>query len=750
MSHRLTRWLAGVACAAATVTSLALAPASAQARPLTADATAVPAYTPPPGVTDPCQAATAGTAGCAVLTAPGPHKAAAVPAVGTTPTGYTPANLVSAYRLPSGMATGAKVAVVTAYDDPNAATDLGTYRSQYGLAACTTSVCFDKVSQTGGTTYPKASAGWSAGAAESIDMISAICPACDIILVEASSSAITDLGTAENEAVTLGAKFIDNDWTIPESEIGSAETTYDADYFDHPGVAITAPAGDSGYSVNYPAASPYVTAVGGTALTVDSTAARGWDESTWSGTGSGCSAYEPKPAWQTDTGCSDRTDNDAAAVADPSTPVAYYDTPTAGGWGTGSGTAVAAAIIAAAYALAGPPAPGSIPASYLYTHPGALSNIITGTNGTCSVTYLCAAGTGYSGPAGQGTPYTDAAFHTVGARPADVTATSGVTWSFVTSTSGAIEYSSLPSGSSTWSALTSLGGDASGYPGALAASDGSVWVFALSSGDLWDSQLPSGSATWSSWTELGAPASESLVGTPVIVQDKSANIDVLVRGATTGNLYLEELPGGTGTWSGFSDLGGNFPNNVSAGVGAGGFTAVVGIGIDSNLYEDSRSTTGIWSGWTAISGGTVAITGVPALIQDHAGTWRVYTRRSANGAMVTDVEGANNTWSGWTSLGGTWVNDPTALGASGGTVWVFAVDLTSAVYNDNLATSGTWTGWVNVGGTFGGVPSFTEDASGNFHLADVTLSGTLEANKIDGGTSNWLGWTTIGTSLAGS
>jgi hypothetical protein len=104
--------------------------------------------------------------------------------------------------------------------------------------------------------------------------------------------------------------------------------------------------------------------------------------------------------------------------------------------------------------------------------------------------------------------------------------------------------------------------------------------------------------------------------------------------------------------------------------------------------------------------------------------------------MVTDVEGANNTWSGWTSLGGTWVNDPTALGASGGTVWVFAVDLTSAVYNDNLATSGTWTGWVNVGGTFGGVPSFTEDASGNFHLADVTLSGTLEANKIDGGLDN--------------
>src|SRR5450756_1764955 len=507
MLHRLTHWLAGAAVAAVTATSLSLVPPPALAAPRASAVTAVPAYTPPSGVTDPCQASSAGTAGCAVLTGTAVgHRAAGLPAVGTTPTGYTPANLASAYRLPSTMPTGSKVAVVTAYDDPNAATDLGTYRTQYGLAACTTaSGCFQKVNQTGGTTYPKASAGWSAGAAESVDMISAICSACDIILVEASSSAITDLGAAENEAVALGAKFIDNDWTIPEAAIGSAETTNDTEYFNHPGVAITAPAGDGGYGVSYPAASPYVTAVGGTTLTADIGVIRGWNESTWTGTGSGCSTVEPKPAWQSDTGCTGRTDNDAAAVADPSTPVAYYDTPTAGGWGTGSGTALSAAIIAAAYALAGFPAPGSNPASYLYTHPAALHAITSGPDGTCAVAYLCPPGTRHNGPAGMGTPYADTAFHTVGARPSAISAKNGTTWVFVLGSSGAIEESSRPSGSSTWSSLTSLGGTWSGYPSALAASDGSVWVFARSGGNLYADQLPSGSTTWSGWTEIGNP-----------------------------------------------------------------------------------------------------------------------------------------------------------------------------------------------------------------------------------------------------
>jgi hypothetical protein len=258
-------------------------------------------------------------------------------------------------------------------------------------------------------------------------MISAICPNCHILLVEANSPTISDLGTAENEAVTLGAKFVDNDWSANENP---AETGYDTSYFDHPGVAITAPAGDGGNATSYPAASPYVIAVGGTTLTPDASAPRGYTETAWSGTGAGCSAYEPKPSWQTDTGCAGRAMNDLAADADPNTPVAYYDTLSEGGWGEGSGTTVPAAIIAAAYALAGTPGASDNPAAYPYQHPGGayttpgnaytpvdgLNNITTGNDGACTVSYLCTAGAGYNGPTGLGSPATALALTASGGK----------------------------------------------------------------------------------------------------------------------------------------------------------------------------------------------------------------------------------------------------------------------------------------------------------------------------------------------
>jgi hypothetical protein len=383
-------------------------------------APAASGYSPPSGIIDPCPAAAPGTARCAALTSAGRRNSAMVApnaAASTAPAGYSPANLQQAYELQAATGgSGQTVAVVTAYNDPNAAGDMAAYRSQYGLPACTAAdKCFTQVSQTGSTTLPGTAAGWNVPVSESLDMISAICPNCHIVLVEASSSAITDLGTAENEAVTLGARFIDNDWDTTESP---TETSWDTSYFDHSGIVITAPAGDGGYGTSYPAASQYVTAVGGTTLTADSKAPRGYAETAWSGTGAGCSAYEPKPFWQADTGCAGRAMNDLAAVADPSTPVAYYDTLTEGGWGQGSGTTVAAAIIAATYALAGTPGAGGFPASYPYQHPGGayttpgtayasvdgLSNVTTGSDGTCSVTYLCTAGAGYNGPTGLGTP----------------------------------------------------------------------------------------------------------------------------------------------------------------------------------------------------------------------------------------------------------------------------------------------------------------------------------------------------------
>jgi subtilase family serine protease len=296
---------------------------------------------------------------------------------GTAPTGdgYGPSSLLSAYNLPSTGGTGQTVAIVDAFDDPNAAADLATYRSDWGLPACGAG-CFQKVNQDGqATPLPTAAGttGWASEESLDLDMVSAICPNCHIILVEAKSASVTDLGTGVDSAIRLGANFVSNSYGGSES---SADPTYDSDYYNHPGVAITVSAGDNGDGVSYPAASRYVTAVGGTSLSPASNS-RGWNETVWGGTGSGCSADDAKPLWQTDS-CSKRTDNDIAAVADPNTGVAIYDSYDQSGWLEEGGTSVSSPIIAAMYALAGPPAPGTYPSSYIYRNTSSLFDITSG------------------------------------------------------------------------------------------------------------------------------------------------------------------------------------------------------------------------------------------------------------------------------------------------------------------------------------------------------------------------------------
>ncbi|MDI5965222.1 peptidase S8 [Streptomyces sp. SL13] len=325
---------------------------------------------------------------------------------GATPSGYGPSDLYSAYNLPTGGGAGQTVAIIDAYDDPNAAANMATYRSQYGLPACGTG-CFTKMSQSGSTTsLPTADAGWAEEESLDLDMVSAIAPNAHIILVEATSSSNANLGKAVNEAVTKGAKFVSNSYGGGES---SSDSSYDSSYYDHPGVAVVASSGDSGYGVEYPAASKYVTAVGGTALNKASNA-RGWSESVWStssseGAGSGCSKDDAKPTWQKDTGCAKRTVADVSAVADPATGVAVYDTYGGDpGWEVFGGTSVASPIIASVYADAGTPSSGSVPASFPYAHTGSLNDVTTGSTASCSPAYLCTAETGYDGPTGLGTP----------------------------------------------------------------------------------------------------------------------------------------------------------------------------------------------------------------------------------------------------------------------------------------------------------------------------------------------------------
>jgi subtilase family serine protease len=347
------------------------------------------------------------------------------PMVTSGPTGYGPPDIQSAYKL-TGMSATGTVAVVDAFDDPNLEADLGKYRSQYGLPACTSATgCFTKESQTGSTTaLPTADAGWGVEESLDVDMISATCPTCHILIVEANSANDTDLEAAEDTAATApGVVAVSNSYGESEPSTAAAGDAH----YNHPGVAITVSSGDSGYGVEWPASSPYVTAVGGTSLSKASNT-RGWTETAWSDAGSGCSSYAAKPSWQTDAGCARRTVADVSAVADPNTGLAVYDTYNtcgtsslcdvlislglvagADGWVQVGGTSASSPIIASVYALAGNT--GSVNyGSYPYGHTSALNDVTSGSNGSCSGSYLCTAGAGYDGPTGLGTPNGTGAF----------------------------------------------------------------------------------------------------------------------------------------------------------------------------------------------------------------------------------------------------------------------------------------------------------------------------------------------------
>jgi subtilase family serine protease len=320
----------------------------------------------------------------------------------SAPAGYRPADLQSAYNLGSALATftgNPTVAIVDAYNDPNAQSDLNTYRAQFGLGSCN-APCFTKINQSGGLSpLPRNNGSWSQEISLDLDMVSAICPKCHILLVEASSASISNLGAAVKTAAKLGAIAISNSYGGSDL----SDLTYGANY-NQPGVAVTASSGDNGYGTEYPASSGYVTAVGGTHLT--GSIAAGWSESAWSGAGSGCSV-NPKPTWQkVTTPCSGRAEADVSADADPSTGVSVYDSYSYGGysgWLEFGGTSVASPIIASVYALAGGEPAGQTGAVTPYLNASNLNDVTSGSNGSCG-TAVCNAAGGWDGPTGLGTP----------------------------------------------------------------------------------------------------------------------------------------------------------------------------------------------------------------------------------------------------------------------------------------------------------------------------------------------------------
>lgn len=327
-----------------------------------------------------------------------------------TPTGMTPTDLQGAYSVTGLKSGGRTVAVVDAYGYPNLAKDLAAYRSQFGMAACTTgNGCLTIMNQDGGSSLPAFNTGWAGEQALDVDAVSAICPDCHILVVQANSASLTDLGAAvETAANQPGVVAISNSYgggDLADSDYGS--------YYDHPGIAVTASTGDNGYKgASFPASSNYVTAVGGTSLVKASTT-RGWSETAWSGSGSGCSTLNDPVAPSSLTQCDGRAMADVSAAADPNNggmAVMFPTSSTSSSWTQVGGTSESSPIIASVFALAGSSYSGysnALP----YQNRGALNDVTSGANSHhCSPTLWCTAGSGWDGPTGLGTPNGTGAF----------------------------------------------------------------------------------------------------------------------------------------------------------------------------------------------------------------------------------------------------------------------------------------------------------------------------------------------------
>ncbi len=316
-----------------------------------------------------------------------------------TPGGYAPSDLQTAYGLTSvskAAGGGQQVAIVDAYDDPNVASDLNAYRSRFGLPACTVSNgCLREQKYAAQTNI-----GWAGEESVDVDMVSAICPNCKILLVEAASASMGDLSAAERYA-TAHADYVSDSWSGNEGT-----KTYDGDYNVVCG-AVVAATGDAGHNATaqWPAILPNVVGVGGTALTSISPRA----ETAWLRAGSGCSKVYGKPTFQAslNTGCSMRAESDISADAEPRTGVAVYDTFHQSGWLVFGGTSVATPIVASVFALAGNG--GSDAVANLYSHTSSINDVTSGSDGACGAP-LCVAGPGWDGPTGLGSPEGAGAF----------------------------------------------------------------------------------------------------------------------------------------------------------------------------------------------------------------------------------------------------------------------------------------------------------------------------------------------------
>ena len=319
------------------------------------------------------------------------------PQANSSPTGLDPAAIKSAYGFSTSSTVGAgqTIAIVDAYDDPKAESDLNVFSNQFGLPACTTaSGCFKKVNQTGGSRYPRANSGWALEISLDVQWAHAIAPGATILLVEASSNSFTNLMAAEDYAKTH-ANYVSNSWGAAEF---SGEASYDS-HFAQNGVSFFVSAGDNGLPAEYPSASPNVVSVGGTTLHFSGSTLM--SETGWSSGGGGCSTYENATPAQSSfagyaqVGCGGmRATPDVALDADPSSGVSVYDsTKYSGqsGWFTVGGTSASSPMWAARAADEA----ATVDAAYVYGTSITFRDITSGNNGaSCLVGFDLCSGRG--------------------------------------------------------------------------------------------------------------------------------------------------------------------------------------------------------------------------------------------------------------------------------------------------------------------------------------------------------------------
>jgi subtilase family serine protease len=328
-----------------------------------------------------------------------------------TPAGLGPADLASAYKLSAAKTSTATIAIVDAFNYPNAASDLASYRSQFGLPPCTVaSGCLTIVNQNGAASPLPANSpagdDWTVEAALDLDMASAACPTCKLVLFEAQDDQGDGLFIAQGAAAArAGVVAISNSWGEPSP---GNDASLDTQFFTHTQAVNTfvssGDSGNTGAAGDYPSTSLRVVAVGGTHL-VKSSTTRGWTETVWRGAGSTCSSIFAKPAFQSaavpSAACTRRAASDVSAVADPNTGVAVFNRG-AGGFIVVGGTSASSPFVAGVYArykISG----ASHDASFAYGHTSEFFDITSGSNGSCT-SALCRARTGWDGPSGIGSP----------------------------------------------------------------------------------------------------------------------------------------------------------------------------------------------------------------------------------------------------------------------------------------------------------------------------------------------------------